>query len=215
MVCISSDKLFRTLHEVRQRPGLLTGKNSLIAIENYINGYVDACRDLDKNSFTVRWVGAFYDYVAQVCGVKDAFFSLSHAVEEMGYDDTTGAEFLMDLLERFAKSYENLWDPELSSKEVRRGEIRVFRLDKEMAMSLTGTYIQEHREDLFGVPSDTEGYTCVSLWDKEQGVTCALCPDTESVVRISQEGTEVANQIKNLPVYSAGEKIRYSTICIE
>ena len=207
-----SDKLFRMLYQAKHHPELLVGRKSLIALENYISGYVDACRQYDPESFTVRWYEAFCDYIAQVCGINSKYFSVSRAVESAGYNDFDGLSFFMELFEKFFKEHcDNMQEQEIWGS-IKNGEIRAFRLDKTCVMDWFSKYVHEHCTELFGVSSGTERYTWHYSWNLEQILTCTLCGNDQDVVAISQDNTEVANKIKLLPVFSAGEKVKYTII---
>lgn len=209
---LTSDKLFQILHRVKQYPELLVGKKSLVALENYARGYVDACREQDKDCFTVHWYNAFCDHIAQACGIKDKYFCVRSAIESMGYDDSDGASFFMELFEEFSRKYDDYAKAQESLAELKKGEIRVFRLDKICAKDFCTNYVQDHCKELFGISSDTEQYTWVFNWNSDHSLTCALCEDRRNVVILSQDNTKVANIIKELPIFSVGEKISYTTI---
>ena len=209
---LTTDKLFQLLHRVRQYPELLVGKKSLAALVNYTRGYVDACKEQDEDCFTVHWYNAFCDYIAKVCGIKDKYFCVTSTIESMGFDDSNGASFFMKLFEEFSREYDNYAKTQESLAELKKGEIRVFRLDKICAKDFCTKYARDHCQELFGISSDTKQYTLVFNWNSDHSLTCVLCEDKHSVVNLSKDNTMVANIIKELPVFSVGEKISCTII---
>lgn len=202
------DKLFRILYQVREHPQLLFGVKSLLALENYLHGYELACMEHDRDCFTLRWLDRFYTFVSRACGVKEECFSLRSAIVGMGYDDVTGVDYFMELLEAFSQGVgEQLSAP----KALRDGELRVFRVDALKAEELLSHFVREHCAELFCVPTDAEDYTFLFHRERDGSLTCAVCSSgLESV--LSQEDSEAATAVRALPVFGAAERIQYTSI---
>lgn len=207
MNALHEDKLFQLLLRVKECPAVLLGTKSLAALENYINGYLYACED---GCFSTRWYQAFCDFVAELHGVRDAFFCLSTVIRSAGYDDSDGTDYFMTLLERFAA--EGGAVTEVRPVCLQEGEVRVFRLEIERATDFMAEYVREHCEELFGVPPCNASYSWVFQWERDHTLTCALCGDSASVAILSDENGELSEAIKNLPVFQSTEKIRYTVL---
>ncbi len=207
MNTLQEDKLFQLLLRAKERPELLLGVKSLVALENYINGYLYACED---GCFTARWYQAFCDFVAELHGVRDAFFCLSTVIRSAGYDDFDGSDYFMTLLERFAAECGAV--TEVRPVCLQEGEVRVFRVDVQRATGFMSEYVREHCEEMFGVPSCNESYTWVFKWERDHTLTCALCSDPVAVAKLAPDNGELVEEIKKLPVFQSTEKIKYTTL---
>ena len=204
---LNEDGLYLLLSNAKGRCELLTGVKSLTALENYINGYIDACIALAPDCYSSRWYNAFAKYIARACGIKQEHFSLTTVFRSCGYDDISGVDFFMELLEKFAQE-----NSQSLPKQRHTGEMRVFCIDQQKATHFIGNYLQEHSEEYFGPHEFTKEESYVFTWLEKGRLLCALCDTTATAAKLSPENTWFREKVQQLPVFSLGDRVDYSQL---
>lgn len=210
MVNLNEDRLYSLLSKVKGRCELITSVKSLSALENYINGYIDACLTFDSNSATICWYNAFLTYTAAVCGIAQDHISLATAITSCGYDDVTGVDFFVELLEKFAQEHHQA-EPE----QTHTGEIRTFCIDQYKATDFIGKYLQEHSEEYFGLPDTKTIKSYVLTWLENGRLICVLCDSTVAPTILSTKNKWLFEKAKELPTFSTGDRVMYSKLWLQ
>lgn len=198
--------LFNTLIKIKDRCALLTGKKSLLALENYINGYLDACRENDPSSYALIWYQNFSAYLSQICKVDYEKFNISSAISALGYDDKSGVDFFMKTLIRFSETYEGTCSNS-SSKIEDSNIVRIFFIDKQRATELIGEVIHGNCEKFFGKTAHEQGRSIVLTWMNDETLLCGLCSGAEAEAALLEKSRETFLVEKQFRIFTIGEKI--------
>ena len=201
MEMLANDKLFKILMDLKNRPPqLLLKEKSLNALDNYIHGYLAACNEFNCGAFTIAWYEEFRIYVADRCMEGSSIFDIPSAILHNGYDDCSGVDFFFELLKDFAIA-KHSWHPEQKTPPLQPGEIRAFRLDINGMCRLAGSYITEHAEKYFGLPSSREssgrGIAYAYSLSRDQIMACIVYNDNPEE---SGKREEYGAIINSLPV---------------
>ena len=198
------DWLLNMLLSCVNKPALLTGVQSVRALENYIHGYIDACGQFTTNASTLLWYEAFMSYVSEKLCIKDKIFTISSKLSELGYSDEDAALYYMELLKQFCEHKLDYGISDTQSVKVHKGEIRVFRLSDLKIKDLLAKQICDHCAEYFGrEKSDQDSFAFV--YQNDGSVICALCCGSYDLTK---------EACFNLPIIDIDEKIRFEIISL-
>lgn len=151
MVNLEEDVLYKNLCLLKQNALFLLGKKSLRQLDGYIIGFLDALDQSGESDHTREWFSEFRDYIARHCEVQKNPFCISEMLFDNGYDDCSGVDRFLVLLEGFAKEYYHVQEPPLPPAELLPGEARVFRISPTWTRELAVKYITDHEDEFFGL----------------------------------------------------------------
>ena len=208
MYYLQNDKLYQIISAAMPHPELLLGCKSLQVLENYINGYLDACDEIDPDCFTIQWYNAFLCYIAEVFRIRQEKFCICEVFRDNGYNDADSVDRFMELLEEFSQKKPK----EEKQLDLADGEVRIFRVDVSSATDLIDAHLREHLVDYFGSSSAD---TFVYNWSKDQILTCAICSSRTDASSISPNNPQLAGELKKLPIFSATDRIRYTSLFLK
>lgn len=209
---LSENGLFRLLMSLKSHPELRLGRKSLLALEALVNGYLDACLDLNQGDDTLAWFQKFDSYVVRQCGLEKTTCNAYSAILSSGYHDETGLDRFLELLERFATECNEPPQPREPSSALQTGEYRAIRLDIQKATHFVGRYLTEHCGEFFGVRQVGCSDTLVMFWDEEKNLSCVLANDAVNVGDLCAKHSAEADKIRCLPIFSNGDRVYYTSL---
>ena len=185
---LNNDPLFQKLLALKARPALWLGKKSLLALEALVHGYLDACDDFQQGASTIAWFRAFNAYAVAACVGENTTCNAFSAILCCGYDDESGVDQFLALLEEFAAERGEQPMLKVVPSALKDGEIRQVHADKQKATEWIGEYLKEHCQELLGVPLVSNRDTLVLSWDRDNALTCALTNSPDAVAKICAGG---------------------------
>lgn len=203
---LEKDQLYQLLVSIKDRPWVFLGEKSLLALDNYITGYLNACSVLDPECFTIHWHDVFYRYVCDKYHVYKEKNTVFGVIRDCGYSDCEGLLIYFKLLGNFAEEKCNVkyaTQPQL----LQHGEVRAFRLDQTKMVDFVGKYVSEHSEDFFGVSSSGENCAYGYSLSLDNILTCVVFGDSSRL-----KYPENLPQINQLPIFSINDLIRYTVL---
>ena len=201
---IAGDWLLDILLKCRRRPALLTGVQSLRVLENFINGYIEACRQMDSNCLTLQWYDEFTRFLVDEFSIKDEFFSVTRQIQNLGYTDEDGAVYFLELLDRFVRERTNFLEKKKRVSQLQPGEVRAFRLGRYKESELFAKLIGVNIAEYFGVESTDEGSLTIHYM-QDGIVVCALSKGRDFLDNFEEA-------FSNLPTIEAAERIRFEML---
>lgn len=209
-----TNALYQTLMQMEKYPQLLLAEKSLLALDNYIHGYLSACSNFDGD--TLAWYHAFCQYVVRHFAEPECRTDIRAIILAHGYDDCSGVDCFITLLKQFAQSQSSDADtapqPTLAPHEV-----RALRFDLNSVFALAQEEICAHPEKYFGIaPNGADNAICYDFsFDARDGMVCLAYDREKTLVTTST----IQAELKNLPVIttldSGNEAERYCVLTCE
>lgn len=213
---LTPNSLYQILMQIESHPQLFFPKKSLLALDNYIGGYLSACANLEPNSGILAWYHSFAEYIVQHFGEPEYRKDVREVILAHGYDDCSGVDCLFALLKQFAK--QNV--PESDTKPISNllpREVRALRFDRSGVCALAQKEISEHPERYFGIEKnsarDTISYEF--SFESDGGMVCLVYDRKHTFTTISA----VREELEDIPAISASngisDKERYCVLMCE
>ena len=199
---IENDGLLNLLTNCRKRPALICGVQSVRALENYVDGYIHACRQNDSNCLTLQWYDAFMRFLIEKLSIQDEVFSVSTRLYDLGYTDEDAAVYYLELLEQFLFEC-NEYIPLEQISSLKPGEVRAFRFSRHKEMELFSKHIRNNCAQYFGVEQSKHD-TLTFIHMDDGSVVCAL----------SNQHMLSEADVSHLPVVDVAERIQYQVLCL-
>lgn len=192
------DHLYQLLLQSERHPQLLFAEKSLLALDNYIAGYLAACSFMPNGDHTQQWYHLFCLYVLRHFGESEDPRDIRAVILAHGYDDTSGVDCFFALLKEFSQS--TLAEP-VSPSELSPQEVRALRFSAKGVCALAQREICAYPERYFGL--DQNKIACTICYDFSCGtdgsMLCLAYDRAKTVVTTAS----ISKKLHNIPVIEA------------
>lgn len=210
-----TNPLYHLLMQAENYPQLLFAEKSLLALDNFITGYVTASNSLSKSDSLQQWYDLFCNFVCESLGETGDRRDVRAVILEHGFDDTTGVDYFYSMLKQFVQSVS---EKPAAPMESLSQEVRALRFSPSAVYSLAQREICAHPERYFGIEQHESADTSCYYFscDKDGKLHCLVYNQTTgillpAVLEKALDNVPVIDELQDIGRTEPYKVIKYTT----